>query len=89
MALFAVWSRVPDPVGGTRDLFLNHTQFPNPQLFEVRICEQKQNNISYLGKSVAFVLRGRDEQAEAFDKDLVPALRKQAVALQLGLRAIV
>ena len=35
------------------------------------------------------MLRGGDEQAEAFDEDLVPALRKQAVALQLGLRAVV
>ena len=32
---------------------------------------------------------GRDEQAEAFDEDLVPSLRKQAGALQLGLRAVV
>ena len=53
MALLAVWARVPDLVGGTGDLFLNHTQFPDPQLFEV------------------------------------PALRKEAVAFQLGLRAIV
>ena len=32
---------------------------------------------------------GGDEQAEAFDEDLVPSLRKQAVALQLGLGAVV
>ena len=32
---------------------------------------------------------GRDEQAEAFDEDLVPSLGEQAVAFQLGLRAVV
>ena len=73
--LNTIWTRVPDFVGGSRDLLLNYSQ-----LLEVWVGEEEEDNIADLRVGIGLVHWWGIKEAEAFDEDLVPALSEQAVA---------
>ena len=78
--LNTIWTRVPDFVGGSRDLLLNYSQLLYPQLLEVWVGEEEEDNIADLRVGIGLVHWWGIKEAEAFDEDLVPALSEQAVA---------
>ena len=61
MASNSVRARITDLECGSRNLLFYHPQLPYLQPFEVRICEQEQDDITNLRDSIGFVFWRGDE----------------------------
>ena len=70
---------ITDFVRRTGDLFLNHSEFPDPQLLKVGIGKQEQDYIPYFGLRGVLPLRGRYQQVDPVDEDLVPLAGEKAI----------